>query len=957
MAETTSRPALPPTPTFAEFYQAINSRPPFPWQSRLAALVAETESWPAEVGVATGLGKTACLDIAVWWLASQADRCPAERTAPTRIWWLVNRRLLVDSTSEHAKCISKALHDPQKCKLSDDSAEVIAAVGQRLCSLSADPDAAPLEVIRLRGGILTRRPADPSRPAVVLSTLPMYGSRLLFRGYGPSRSMWPIDAALAGTDSLVIVDEAHLAPHLRELLPALAECTPAAEPILGRVRSRPTVVSLTATGDAPAGERFDLNDDDKAHPVVLQRLDAEKPMTLQVVKSGATGQLLAAAARMLLEQAAAPASCLVFANTPATARDAFRSLGDMDESGKAEILLLTGRAREREAGHVRTRILDRVHGMSSDRDSTKVRRQHLIVVATQTLEVGADVDAEHLVTEACGVRALTQRLGRLNRLGCYPHARAVYVHLPPTRSKSGRGREPDEWPVYGREPAEVLRRLEAHADNGEINLSPRKVAKILGPPNDDPGRAPEILQGLLWEWVKTTTPPDGAAPVEPYFSGIAEQDRAVSIIWRAYVPEEGELLWPRATDREAIDVPLSEAREALGEDRELRRLGTDGVTIETISPERLRPGNTVVLASDRGLMDEYGWDRNLRSSSPVVDLSILHYGLPLDPGALRRLFGDGTARDAEMKQFFDSIGKLIKKALGPDADGEDLDEADREAAVRELLEAVASKTPAGSGWEESEWYALVAALDRRVVTPRSEVARLEKRQAAREPRSDELDEMSRRGGNDDTTTAVELDPHGKAVAARAQSIAERLGLSCDLTAVVERAGRLHDLGKADWRFQRWLDPDGTQGVPVAKSQKMPRSQWTEKRIAAGWPRGGRHEELSARLVRRWFATYPERLDPSLADLLIHLVVSHHGFGRPLVVPVADYAPSPVCVEFEGAALETAADLSTIDWSQPARFSRLNDRFGPWGLALLEAIVRQADHTVSAGSRVAELELR
>ena len=40
----------------------------------------------------------------------------------------------------------------------------------------------------------------------------------------------------------------------------------------------------------------------------------------------------------------------------------------------------------------------------------------------------------------------------------------------------------------------------------------------------------------------------------------------------------------------------------------------------------------------------------------------------------------------------------------------------------------------------------------------------------------------------------------------------------------------------------------------------------------------------------------------------------------------------------------AANLSIIDWEQPARFVELNERFGPWGLALLEAIVRRADHT-------------
>ena len=169
-----------------------------PWQARLAAQIADTEEWPVEVGVPTGLGKTACLDIAVWWLASQADRAPARRTAPTRIWWVVNRRLLVDSTSEHAEAIGKALRDASTQELVGRSAEVVAAVADRLRALSADPTADPLEVIRLRGGITSRRPMDPSRPAVMLSTLPMYGSRLLFRGYGTTRSMRPIDAAVAG---------------------------------------------------------------------------------------------------------------------------------------------------------------------------------------------------------------------------------------------------------------------------------------------------------------------------------------------------------------------------------------------------------------------------------------------------------------------------------------------------------------------------------------------------------------------------------------------------------------------------------------------------------------------------------------------------------------------------------------------------------------------------------------
>ena len=939
-ARTPDRPVLPPMPGFAGFYRAINGRNPFPWQARLAAQIADTEEWPVEVGVPTGLGKTACLDIAVWWLASQADRAPAHRTAPTRIWWVVNRRLLVDSTSEHADAIGKALRDPSTQGLVGQSAEVVAAVAARLRSLSADPAADPLEVIRLRGGIASRRPTDPSRPAVVLSTLPMYGSRLLFRGYGTTRSMRPIDAAVAGTDSLVILDEAHLAPHLRALLPALAECTPGAQAILGEARSRPSVVALTATGNAGGASRFDLDADDEADEVVRQRLDAVKPTTVHILDTGDVGQRLAEAALHLIREAPAPAACVVFANTPKSAREAFGRLRKLATDGSAEVLLLTGRSREREAERTRARILDPVHGMASTREAATSRQRHLIVVATQTLEVGADVDAEYLVTEACGVRALTQRLGRLNRLGRHAHARAIYVHLPPPAPPKRRqppAASSNGWPVYGVEPASVLQRLadaQRHTATGAVNLSPRRVAGILGAPGDDPGRAPQVLQGLLWEWMKTTTPPAGEAPVEPYFSGIAGPEYSVSLIWRAHVPEDGELLWPRARDREAVEIPIHEARAALGDDDDLRRLGSDGVTIEKVSSDDLRPGDSVVLPSDRGLLDEFGW--NPSSTSPVVDMSVAEQGVPLNAAALRRL---GVV----------SIGDLIDRALGTTAEEEDIDEAERAEAVEQILTVVAAVTP--PGWDQAEWNGLVASLTRQIVTARDEVPRFPRRAAGSGPRSDELDEMSL------AETAIKLDLHGTAVAVRARSIAERLGIPTELAEVVERAGRLHDIGKADRRFQRWLDPDEQPGGVLVAKSNMPRHLWDTARAAAGWPRGGRHEELSARLVRQWLERHPAWCDPSPPDLLLHLIISHHGGGRPLLPPVTDDTTDTVSGIVEDTSVEVPANLSIVDWEQPARFRHLSERFGPWGLALLEAIVRQADHAVSAGTAVGHLEVR
>ena len=919
-----------PMPSFPEFYRAINGRGPFPWQTRLAECVDATERWPQEIGVPTGLGKTACLEIAIWCLAAQADRFPAQRSVPTRIWWVVNRRLLVDSTADHANKIAGSLGAARPTEQDNSGGDVLSRVADRLRSLSADRDAPPLEVISLRGGIASRTAAtDPSRPTVVLCTLPMYGSRLLFRGYGST--LRAVDAAMAGTDSLVLLDEAHLAPHLRSLVGALGECTPDMRPILPDERSRATVVALTATGDADEQGRFDLTEEDERAPLVRKRLDAVKSTDLRVSDTPDAGRHLAEATAELMGEARGPASFLVFANSPITARDVHRRLRKHGSGSAPEVILLTGLTREREAEQIRARVLDPASGMPAGRDNL-ARSRHLIVVATQTLEVGADLDAEYLVTEACGVRALTQRLGRLNRLGRFPHARALYVHVPPPKRRRGRQtpQAPTSWPVYGEEPAYVLERLQNAAGEGKgtVDLCPRRVAQVLGPAREDPDRAPEVLPGILWEWVKTTSPPEGEAPVEPYFSGIAGPQYAVSVLWRVHMPEEGERLWPRATDREAVDVPLAELRDALGEGELVHRLAGDGATVETVAPHDLRPGAQVVLPTDRGLLDEFGWDAS--ATEPVVDVSLVGRGLPLDAVAIKRLCDV-------------SLGDAVSTALG--IGDEEVDETERDGGVREIVSRVRDAAPP-RGWGGPEWTEFTDSLEHRVVEARREVPRLIARNPLPEPRVGEFDETS-------LGATVELEAHGDAVGVRARVVADRIGVPPDLRDVVALAGTLHDIGKADGRFQRWLDPEGRADVPMAKSN-MPRHRWETIRARAGWPRGGRHEDLSARLVGAWLESQPDWGGALERDLLIHLVISHHGKGRPLVPPVQDGTGDMLEGVISGTRVEVAADLAIVDWDQPGRFRRLNEHWGPWGLALLEAIVIRSDHAVSAHGDV-ELE--
>jgi CRISPR-associated endonuclease/helicase Cas3 len=262
---------------FSDFYRALHGRSPLPWQNRLAERVV-ADRWPTEIGVPTGLGKTSCIDIAVWSLAAQADLPPAKRTVPTRIWYVVNRRLLVDAASGHAAKMEALLADPGSSPHGDTA--VLREVAARLQTISATGTSSdPLFVSRLRGGAQPgQRPFDPSQPAIICATVPMFASRLLFRGYGTSSRLWPIDAAHAGIDALVLLDEAHLSEPLRALVEVVPDCdahragilrmpgrapqSPGPAALLPAPRRMPVLVSMTATGSATSDQRFDLDDAD-----------------------------------------------------------------------------------------------------------------------------------------------------------------------------------------------------------------------------------------------------------------------------------------------------------------------------------------------------------------------------------------------------------------------------------------------------------------------------------------------------------------------------------------------------------------------------------------------------------------------------------------------------------------------------------------------------------------------
>jgi len=96
---------------------------------------------------------------------------------------------------------------------------------------------------------------------------------------------------------------------------------------------------------------------------------------------------------------------------------------------------------------------------------------------------------------------------------------------------------------------------------------------------------------------------------------------------------------------------------------------------------------------------------------------------------------------------------------------------------------------------------------------------------------------------------------------------------------------------------------------------------------------------------------PAAADDHEATLLRHLMITHHGHGRPLV-PTSAPAPMTTTIDAWGVSVRDACtDPGRADWLQPDRFRRLSEQYGYWGLALLEALLRQADHVASNASEV------
>lgn len=657
---------------FEEFVYETSGFNPYPWQSEFARRCAEGNP-PSAAAVPTGAGKTAVLHALIWALAKQADRPAVERTVGVRTIWAIDRRILVDDVYEQVEKIGDRLYKTLEDIVEDDS---LFGMARALLSIAAgkpmDDDGAvhdalerglrPLIATRWRGGIARSSSLPvPIQPEVITSTVAQLGSRLLFRGYGVSSRTQPVMAGLCAVDSNLCIDEAHLAEPLLQTIDAVIARRAMEQDHLKTPPVNRIVVSATAPeGDLAPDVVVRLSDSDRQQ--LDDRFNGKKTATLR--EADKPVKALIEAVNDLLNEGHVEIACVV--NRVSLARDVFNKLRDVrSKERKLDAKLLIGPQRPDDRNAVVDDLFKRLGaGRTSAFDAP------VVVVATQTVEVGLDLSFTGMVTQSASASSLVQRFGRLNRFGGERPGEAIVV------------RDPGSW-VYGGDEPKCWDWLNARADvDGRIDIS---VAAL----TDDQTRpvsmhrpeAPILTDAVVSQLMQTNPKPAPMAEpdIEPFLRGIGVETNAdVQLIWRCDLRlteapgtsgfgYRTELLKAVPPQREEmLTLSVSAAKQLLarrlvksGRDRDI----DDEVDLEGVNRERrfsftalksagphltvvrggdvfdidcrvgeiefahpdvrrlseVRPGDTLVLPTSIGGADEFGLNP---SSARTTDLSV-----------------------------------------------------------------------------------------------------------------------------------------------------------------------------------------------------------------------------------------------------------------------------------------------------------------------------------------------
>ncbi len=854
---------------FCEVFFQWTGHEPLPWQVRLFNDFVAGR-FPGACDIPTGLGKTAA--IAIWLLALAKTR--GTDGFPRRLVYVVNRRTVVDQATREVERLRE--------RLSNDRG--LACIVGALRSMAVVSEGPLIAISTLRGQFADNAEwrEDPARPAVVIGTVDMIGSRLLFSAYGRGFRSKPLHAGFLGQDALIVHDEAHLEPVFQALLTRIT-----AEQARGRDLRPIRVMALTATARTDERASLRLQDDDFRNDLVQKRFRAKKWLFLHRVeeRSDVVSRMIGLARNYRDDGCA----ILVFV----------RAVEDVEKvaaglpRGKVQRLTGTMRGYERDRMVRDDPVFARFQTATDRNPAVTPEAGTVFLVCTSAGEVGINISADHMICDLSTLDSMVQRLGRVNRFG-EREARIDVVH-PAFTSEDG-STEASGLDAALERTLGLLQRLPRRED-GMLDASPAALADLRARtcPSEWAAAfapspiAPPVSDFLFDAWALTSVREElpGRPPVADWLHGLSDWEPPEAYVaWR----DEVEVL----EDRVLSSMDLSDLLDDYPlKPQEILRDRADRVLTQLKKLGSKYPASRVWLVSNSGRVEVLTLGHLIQERR--ADIAWRTVILPPSVGGLREGMLDGSADPSD--------------SLSYDVSDQVLDENGERLRCR-----VWDDDPRPPGM--------------RVVRTIDTLPEADEEEGLEEPVRRYWYWLARsRGADDDHRTradkSVPLDEHLNRVRNIAKSLVCRLGLPETIVQAVVLAAGMHDLGKAREVWQLMVGNEDTSH-PLAKSSTRGfRPDLTRYRHELGSLMDAKQTDGAG--------TTLASLSPDELDLVLHLIAAHHGRARPHFFPDETFDPN-----------YPDDTVALICAEVPGRFARLQRRYGRWGLAYLESLVRAAD---------------
>ena len=740
---------------------------------------------------------------------------------------------------------------------------------------------------------------DPARPSVIVGTVDMIGSKLLFSGYGDRKYWRAQHAGLLGQDTLIVHDEAHLTPSFGKLLKSVVEFQKEGD--LRPMR----VMELSATQRYILDNVFRLESEDESDTIVKERLSASKELILHQLQDEDNDKRLEKIKQLALAHEDEATKVLIYINTPEDVLELTKMLKNDLKGNNPEkrVIMLSGVIR----GLERDRLIENeVFREFLNPDSSI--KESIYLVSTSAGEVGVDIDADHMITDLTTLDSLIQRMGRVNRRGeKHRESKLDLVSACPEVPNKPRSTYQNAlmktwnilkgWSEEGNVPVDVSPKS---LQNRMNRLSQRERDESFSPSAEMLDLDEIILDS--WAFTSIDSRTNLEQGVGDYLHGNIDERPTANLAWRLEV----SLLCNAGIS----DIELSKWFEACS-------IGTHEI-IRDRSECIIEKLNKLLKAHrkkdnetdfDLILLDLHG-NAQKRKLSEIVDprfnIDHLTVILPTEVGGFNKETGTLDPDYADCDSSID-----VTETYG------------RRGYLRErLLETVCG--------------------DNITIEPLSNNAvrfagspLLEKLRVVLKDNLEDLEENTQRVSlilkvgkersiEDTPETALfeqTLERHQSRISGNIDAICAKLDIDEKFKIPLHLAAKWHDMGKSSPIWQCYAcNCESTRVLAKSKSYQ----HWSQLS-------GYRHEFGS--MIEASNADEIRSLAES--DLILHLIAAHHGWARP---------------HFEKKAWDNRYPLMINESTfrdSVRRFEFLQRRYGRWGLAWLESLIRCADIAASA----------